>query len=85
MSKMHGDKDCAVWEFHTARKRFDELVHRALTDGPQYIFRRDSNGVVMVRVEEFERLSKPKRNHRSLVEFLAQSPLVDSGIKLERT
>jgi antitoxin Phd len=73
----------SCWQLQTAKARFSELFRRARSEGPQYVTRQGKEAVVVLGAEEFERL---KRRHRktSLVQFFAESPLVGSGIDLER-
>ena len=71
------------WQLQTAKARFSELFRRARSEGPQYVTRQGKEAVVVIGAEEFEKL---RRRHRktSLVQFFAESPLVGSGIDLER-
>jgi antitoxin Phd len=71
------------WQLHAAKARFSELVRRALTEGPQYVTKQGKDAVVVVPTEEFERLQRKKKKG-SLLQFFAESPLVGSGIDLER-
>jgi antitoxin Phd len=71
------------WQLQTAKARFSELFRRAHSDGPQYVTRQGKEAVVVLAEEEFERLKRRSRK-KSLVEFFAESPLVGSGIDLER-
>jgi prevent-host-death family protein len=71
------------WQLQTAKARFSELFRRARIEGPQYVTRQGKEAVVVLPAEEFERLKKRSRK-TSLVRFFAESPLVDSGIDLER-
>ena len=72
------------WQLQTAKARFSELFRRARSEGPQYVTRQGKEAVVVIPAEEFERLKKRNRK-TSLVQFFAESPLVGSGIDLERT
>jgi len=71
------------WPLSAAKAQFGELVRRALTEGPRYITKRGKDAVVVVSVETFARL-KHKKKKGSLAQFFAESPLVGSGIVLER-
>ncbi len=72
------------WKLEDAKNRFSEVVRRALEHGPQLVTRRGREAVVVVSVEEYERLAAPE----NLFEFLQRSPLgdaLDSGeLELER-
>jgi antitoxin Phd len=74
----------ARWQLQTAKARFSELFRRARSEGPQWVTRQDKEAVVIVPAEDFERLSGRARQPKSLVQFFAQSPLVEAGIDLER-
>lgn len=76
--------DTQRWQLQTAKARFSELFRRARSEGPQYVTRQGKEAVVVVRAEEFEKLKRRSRKI-SLVQFFAESPLVGSGIDLERT
>jgi antitoxin Phd len=71
------------WQLQTAKARFSELFRRARAEGPQYVTRQGKEAVVVVRAEEFEKL-KHRNRKTSLVQFFAESPLVGSGIDLDR-
>jgi prevent-host-death family protein len=74
----------STWQVQIAKARFSELVERARSNGPQYVTRNGRPAVVVIAIEEFERLSaKPKRKE-SFADFLMRSPLVGSGINLTR-
>lgn len=72
------------WQLQTAKARFSELFRRALAEGPQYVTRGGKETVVVLPVEEFERLTARTRQPGSLVEFFANSPLAGADLDLER-
>jgi len=72
------------WQLQTAKARFSEVFRRARTEGPQYVTRQGKEAVVILPAEEFERLMERTRQPKSLVKFFAESPLVGSGINLDR-
>jgi prevent-host-death family protein len=72
------------WQLQTAKARFSELFRKALADGPQRITRHGRDTVVVVAADEFDRLTRRSKQPESLVEFFRKSPLVGSGIDLER-
>ena len=71
------------WQLQTAKAKFSELFRRARAEGPQYVTRQGKEAVVVVGAEEFERLKRQNRK-TTLVQFFAESPLVGSGVDLER-
>ena len=71
------------WEFKKARLRFGEIFRLARSQGPQRVVR-NKEAVVVLSAEEFECLTSAGRGRKNLVEFFAESPLVGSGIDLER-
>ncbi len=74
--------DEGTWSLAEAEARFADVVARAVERGPQTVVRRGERAVVVVSVEEWERRS---RRSGSLAEFFASSPLVGSGLEVERS
>jgi antitoxin Phd len=73
-----------AWQVQTAKARFSEVFHLARTKGPQLITRQGKDGVVMMPVEQFDRLVARSRQPKSLVQFFRQSPLVGLELDFER-
>jgi prevent-host-death family protein len=74
----------ARWQLQTAKAQFSEVFRRARTEGPQWVSRQDKEAVVILRAEEFERLSARSHQPKSLSEFFARSPLAKANIDFER-
>jgi len=72
------------WQLQTAKARFSELFRRTRTEGPQLITRQGKEGVVMMPVEQFDRLVNQSKQPKSLVQFFRESPLVGVELDLER-
>ena len=72
------------WQLQTAKARFSEVFRLARTEGPQLITRQGKDGVVMMPVEQFDRLVIRSRQPKSLVQFFLESPLVGLELDLER-
>jgi prevent-host-death family protein len=70
-----------VWTVAEAKAKFSEIIERAMSEGPQTITRNGHKAAVIVGAEEWQRKTKRVGN---LAEFLAQSPLRDSGLKIRR-
>ncbi len=70
-----------TWQLQHAKNRFSEVVDQAVDQGPQIITRRGTDTVVVLSVEDYRRLRKPKTN---LVQFFRDSPLADAELDLER-
>lgn len=73
-----------TWQLQTAKAQFSELFRRVHTEGPQYVTRAGKEAVVVVPAEQFEQLTARNRQPKSLLDFFRNSPLVGSGIDLER-
>ncbi len=71
----------ANWGVAEAKARFSAVVEQALSEGPQEITRNGKQVVTVIATEELERLRKPKQ---SLAEFLLNSPLRGSGLKIPK-
>ena len=73
------------WQLQNAKARFSEVFRKARAEGPQWITRQGKEAVVVLPAEEFEKLTRRRKQPRNLVQFFAESPLAGSGIDLERT
>ncbi|TCL96363.1 prevent-host-death family protein [Rhizobium sp. PP-WC-2G-219] len=62
-----------TWKLEDAKARFSEVVRRARSEGPQRVTVRGRDSVVVISVEEHERLtgSQPQQ---SFVEFMESLP-----------
>ena len=69
----------ASWQLQTAKARFSEVFRLTRSQGPQVITRQGKEAVVMLPLEDFERLSHRRRQPKSLVQFFRESPL--AGLK----
>jgi prevent-host-death family protein len=71
-----------TWSVADAKARLSELLEHVINDGPQAITRRGEQIAVVVSIEEWQRKSQ---RSGSLAEFLAGSPLRESGLDIDRT
>lgn len=81
---MPGRVPVSEWQLQDAKARFSEVFRLARSHGPQRVTKHGKEAVVILRAEEFERLTGRARHPQGLVEFFRQSPLAGSGIDLER-
>ena len=85
----NGDQRLTVlgqpWQLQTAKARFSEVYRKARTQGPQLITRLGRDGVVMLPLEQFDRLVSRARQPKSLTQFFRESPLVGLDLKFERS
>lgn len=72
----------AAWRLEEAKARFSEVVRRARTEGPQHVTVRGQDAVVVIAVEELERLLPPVAPQQSLLAFLQSLDL--GGLDLDR-
>ena len=70
-----------TWPSQDAKKRFNELIDKTLSEGCQVITRR---GVPVVMVVPAVEMKKKKPRAGSLAKFLRESPLVGSNLQIER-
>lgn len=78
---MPSTEHTGAWSVADAKARLSELLDQAISDGPQAITRRGREVAVIVSAEEWH---KKTSRVGSLAEFLAASPLRDSGLGTER-
>jgi prevent-host-death family protein len=69
------------WTVAEAKAKFSEIIERAMSEGPQTITRNGRTAAVVVGAEEWQRKTKRVGN---LAQFLAESPLRKSGLKIRR-
>jgi prevent-host-death family protein len=58
-----------TWQLQTAKARFSEVFQLARSQGPQVITRQGKDAVVMLPIEQFDRLVVRTRQPESLVKF----------------
>ena len=69
------------WQLQDAKNRFSEVINKALQDGPQVVTRRGKKTVVIMSVEQYQSLVRPKG---SIVDFFQESPLRGEDLDLKR-
>ena len=67
-----------VWQLQEAKNKFSSLVDKAHHEGPQVVTKHGKESVVIIAIEDYQKLKKPKSD---LVSFFKKSPL--SGINLD--
>jgi antitoxin Phd len=68
-----------AWQLQDAKNRFSEVVDLASREGPQTVTRRGRDIAVIVAVDEYRRLTRPKASFKA---FLLSAPRV--SLKIER-
>lgn len=71
------------WKLEDAKARFSEVVRLARSQGPQRVTVRGKDAVVVMSVEDLERLSPPDPARPSLVSFLEGLHLGDLDLTRE--
>src|ERR1700679_796025 len=72
------------WQLQAAKAQFSEVFRRARERAPQVVTKQGKEAVVIVAIEEFERLTKRDKQPKSLSQFFAESPLAKVSIDLKR-
>ncbi|MEO5925771.1 MAG: type II toxin-antitoxin system prevent-host-death family antitoxin [Bryobacteraceae bacterium] len=80
---MKAVKPIPEWQVQTAKARFSELFQKARTEGPQKITRQGKDALILLPIEQYEKLTKPSKPKESFYEFMRRSPLV--GVELDLT
>ncbi len=65
------------WSLQDAKARFSELVRICMQDGPQLVTRHGRKAVVIMSVQEYERVTRPRQG---LKDFFLSAPRVDVDI-----
>ena len=70
-----------VWQLQEAKNKFSNLVDRAQNEGPQLVTKHGKESVVVLSVEDYQKITKPKSN---LLNFLQSSPLSGTPLDIQR-
>ncbi len=69
------------WQLQDAKNKFSNLVKKAQYKGPQVVTKHGKDTVVVLSIDEYKQLIKPKKN---LVKFFQSSPLANIELNLDR-
>lgn len=69
------------WQMQTAKAKLSELVQAAQSNGPQIITKHGRPAAYVISPKQYE---KSELTCGAFLDFIRKSPLVGSGIKLER-
>jgi prevent-host-death family protein len=70
-----------TWQLQEAKNKFSKLVEKAQNEGPQFVTKHGKESVVVLSVEAYNQIIKPKSN---LLQFIQASPLSKALIDIER-
>lgn len=70
-----------AWQLQEAKNKLSNLVKRAQKEGPQVITKHGKDAVVVMSVEDYKKMTKPKSD---LVNFLQESPLHGQELDVSR-
>jgi len=70
-----------VWQLQDAKNKFSNLVDKARLDGPQVVTKHGKESVVIIAIEDYQKLNKPTSD---LISFFKNSPLFDMNLDLTR-
>jgi len=70
------------WQLQDAKSKFSNLVDKAQHIGPQIVTKNGKIAVVVLSIDEYKKLIKPKTN---LVNFFQSSPLAKEDLDLTRS
>ncbi|MDL2401790.1 type II toxin-antitoxin system Phd/YefM family antitoxin [Rhizobium mayense] len=70
------------WSLETAKARFSELVRHARDEGPQRVSVRGREAVVIMSVEDYDRLA-PAKPRLPFVEFMESLSLSELNVERE--
>ena len=72
------------WQLQTAKAQFSEVFRRARTEGPQHVTKAGKEEVVIIPLEEFERLIGRAQKDGDIVDFFRNSPLMGLDLDIKR-
>ena len=62
-----------VWQLQEAKNKFSNLVDKARHDGPQVVTKHGKESVVIIAVEDYQKLNKPASD---LISFFKNPPFL---------
>ena len=69
------------WQLQNAKNKFSNLVDKAQHNGPQVVTKHGKDAVVVLSIDEYKKLIKPKN---SLLKFFQNSPLSKINLDIKR-
>ena len=73
-----------AWKLEEAKAKFSELVRRARAEGPQRVTYRGADAVVVLAIDEYERLVTHAPRRQTLVEFLQSTGIHEIDLHRSR-
>ena len=70
-----------TWQLQEAKNKFSKLVEKAQFEGPQFVTKHGKETVVVLSMEAYQNIVKPKSN---LFQFIQASPLSETSIIIDR-
>ena len=70
-----------IWQLQEAKNKFSHIVDKAQHEGPQIVTKHGKESVVVLSVEDYQKMIKPKTN---LVKFFKESPLAGIALEIKR-
>jgi len=70
-----------TWQLQEAKNKFSNLVKRAQHEGPQVVTKQGREAVVILSVDDYKKLTKPKTN---LYKFIQKSPFGGLDLSISR-
>ena len=70
-----------VWQLQEAKNKFSNLVDKVLLEGPQIVTKHGKESVVIIAIEDYQKLTKPKTD---LLTFFKKSPLAGVDLDVSR-
>lgn len=70
-----------IWQLQEAKNKFSKLIEKAQYEGPQFVTKHGRESVVIISMEEYQKIVKPKSN---LFNFIQSSPLSKASLNVER-
>lgn len=70
-----------IWQLQEAKRKFNQLVKRAMLNEPQFVIQHGNKAVVIISFAEYEKITQPQTD---LVTFLRTSPLIETELDISR-
>ena len=71
-----------AWQLQEAKAKFSKVINEAIQHGPQVITKHGVEKVLLISVEDYRKINKPKQK---LSSFFSNSPLKNMDLDINRS
>ena len=66
-----------AWQIQEAKQKFSALVDQAIAEGPQTVSRRGKDVVIVISVEDYERMTRDREDFKEFLPSATDMSMLD--------